>query len=190
MPPKPRSPESPSWNAAIEIALSRDMPRGRRLEAARAATDGAAAMQPVDHRLVVALLTQGRLHLRRDPVSAAHDFTTAYDISMQSLGPDDVRTAQAAVHVAALALGTSQYDLAISLADRHIPAALRGQNAVLVAGLLSVKAEALAGLGRTDEAEATRLDSLRWARYGFGDPDGALAREQAQLAALPGMAKR
>lgn len=147
-------------------------------------------MQPVDHRLVVALLTQGRLHLRRDPVSAAHDFTTAYDISMQSLGPDDVRTAQAAVHVAALALGTSQYDLAISLADRHIPAALRGQNAVLVAGLLSVKAEALAGLGRTDEAEATRLDSLRWARYGFGDPDGALAREQAQLAALPGMAKR
>ena len=29
-----------------------------------------------------------------------------------------------------------------------------------------------------------RLDSLRWARYGFGDTDGALAREEAQLAAL------
>jgi hypothetical protein len=36
----------------------------------------------------------------------------------------------------------------------------------------------------TEAAQATRLDSLRWARYGFGDTDGALAREQAQLAVL------
>ena len=39
-------------------------------------------------------------------------------------------------------------------------------------------------MGDTEAAQATRLDSLRWARYGFGDTDGALAREQAQLAAL------
>jgi hypothetical protein len=45
-------------------------------------------------------------------------------------------------------------------------------------------AEALAELGQEPEAQAARLDSLRWARYGFGDADGALAREQAQLAAL------
>ena len=36
-------------------------------------------------------------------------------------------------------------------------------------------------------AQATRRDSLRWARYGFGDADGALAREQAQIAALIGL---
>jgi hypothetical protein len=33
-------------------------------------------------------------------------------------------------------------------------------------------------------AREARVDSLRWARYGFGDEDGALAREQAELAAL------
>ena len=37
---------------------------------------------------------------------------------------------------------------------------------------------------QVEAAQATRLDSLRWARYGFGDTDGELAREQAQLAAL------
>ena len=46
----------------------------------------------------------------------------------------------------------------------------------------SVTTEALAQLGRRDEAEAVRLDSLRWARYGLGDSDAALAREQLQLA--------
>ena len=95
-----------------------------------------------------------------------------------------MRTAQAGVHLAALALGTGQYQLAVKLADRHAPAARAGQNAILLAGLLSIKAEALAGLGDAEAAQATRLDSLRWARYGFGDTDGALAREQAQLAAL------
>ena len=88
------------------------------------------------------------------------------------------------MHLAALALGTGQYEAAIALADRHVPPAQAGQNAILIAGLLSIKAEALAELGAPEAAQATRLDSLRWARYGFGDSDGALAREQAQLAAL------
>ena len=141
-------------------------------------------MRPPDHRLGVSLLTLGRLSLRRDPAAAARDFAEAYDLFSRNLGPDDLRTAQAGVHVAALALATGQYPVAITLADRHAPRALKEQNAILLAGLLSIKAEALAGLGRTEEAQAVRLDSLRWARYGFGDSDGALAREQAQLAAL------
>ena len=117
-------------------------------------------------------------------MAATEEFTEAYRLFMDEFGPDDVRTAQAGVHLAALALGTGQYPLAVELADRHAPAARSGQNAILLAGLLSIKSEALAGLGDTEAAQATRLDSLRWARYGFGDTDGALAREQAQLAAL------
>jgi hypothetical protein len=141
-------------------------------------------MRPVDHRLGVSLLTLGRLSLRRDPVAAAQEFTQAYELFTRQLGTEDVRTAQAGVHLAALALGTGQYQTAIILADRHAPAAAAGQNAILLAGLLSIKAEAQAGLGQTEAAQASRIDSLRWARYGFGDTDGALAREQAQLAAL------
>ena len=127
-----------------------------------------------------------RSHLdeRSDPEAAAREFAQAYTLFRQQFGVEDVRTAQAGVHLAALAVEIGQYDTAITLADRHLRAARQAQNAILVAGLLSVKAEALAGLGQAEAAQETRLDSLRWARYGFGDADGALAREQAQLAAL------
>lgn len=184
LPPRPRYPESQPWNVAIEAALSRDVPRSQRLAAAAQATRVAAGMRPTDHRLGVALLTLGRLELRRDPDTAARQFVAAYDLLRRRFGAGDIRTAQAGVHLAAIAVGIGQYDTAIILADRHAPAARAGQNAVLLAGLLSIKAEALANLGRTEEAQATRIDSLAWARYGFGDTDGALAREQAQLAAL------
>jgi DUF2927 family protein len=183
-PPQPRQPESAAWASAIEAALSRDAPRSERLAAARIATQIAAEMRPVDHRLGVSLLTLGRLELRRDPAAAAQAFAQAYDLFTRQFGRDDIRTAQAGVHLAALALGTGQFDTAVALADRHVPAAKAGQNAILVAGLLSIKAEALAELGDEAGAQAVRLDSLRWARYGFGDADGTLAREQAQLAAL------
>ena len=68
--------------------------------------------------------------------------------------------------------------------------AVENQNAILLAGLLSIKAEALAELGDMPRAQAARLDSLRWARYGFGDIDGALAREEAQLAAMVRLDKK
>lgn len=184
LPRKARAPESRAWARAIEAALDRGAPRGKRLEAATLAAQIAAEMRPVDHRLGVSLLTLGRLTLRNDPEAAAKNFTEAYTLFRNALGDDDVRTAQAGVHVAALALGTGQYDIARALAERHEGAAIRGQNAVLLAGLLSIKAEALAAEGKAEAAQAARLDSLRWARYGFGDADGALAREQAQLAAL------
>lgn len=183
-PRQARQPESRAWATAIEAALSRELPRGRRIAAASLATQIAAEMQPPDHRLGVSLLTLGRLSLRTDPEAAARNFTQAYRLFRDELGLHDVRTAQAGIHIAALALGTGQYELAIRLADRHRPDAEAAQNAILLAGLLSIKAEALASLGRTEEAQTTRLDSLRWARYGFGDTDGMLAREQAQLAAL------
>jgi hypothetical protein len=182
--PQPRYPESKAWAGAIETALTRQSSRSKRLEGAQAATQIAAEMQPVDHRLGVSLLTRGRLLLRTDPAAAASDFSGGYSLFQERFGENDIRTAQAGVHVAALALGTGQYDLAVTLADRHVPTAIEGQNAILIAGLQSIKAEALAEMGDLEGAREARVDSLRWARYGFGDDDGALAREQAELAAL------
>ena len=107
---QPRHPESKAWASAIEAALSRDAPRAKRHRGGDASpTQIAAEMRPVDHRLGVSLLTLGRLSLRRDPAAAAQDFTQAYELFRREFGPDDVRTAQAGVHLAALALGTGQY---------------------------------------------------------------------------------
>ncbi len=184
VPSTARNPESKAWATAIEEALSRDAPREKRLAAATQATQIAAEMRPTDHRLGVSLLTLGRLSLRTDPAAAARDFAAAYDLFVKRSGPQDLRAAQAGVHLAALALATGQYEAAVRLADRHAPVAIANQNAILLAGLLSIKAEALAELGDIQQAQAARIESLRWARYGFGDADGALAREEAQLAAL------
>lgn len=183
LPRQARHPESRAWASAIETAQSPRASREDRLAAARLAVQIAAEMRPTDHRLAVSLLTLGRLTLRRDPAEAARYFAEAYGVSRRRQGPDDLRTAHAGVHVAAVTLAAGRYREAAALADRHIPAARRGQNAILLAGLLSLKSEALLALGERDAARAARIDSLRWARYGFGDADGALAREQAALAA-------
>ena len=179
-----RAPESPEFAQAIEAALSRDRPRSDRTRAANDATRIAAAMRPADHRLGVALLARGRQELRRDPEAAVRDFGSAYTLFRTRLGLHDIRTAQAGVHLAAMSLATERYDFAIGLADLHVPDALAARNAVLIAGYLSIKAAALAETDRIDEARAARLDSLRWARYGFGEEGGGMAREQARIAAL------
>jgi hypothetical protein len=179
-----RAPESRAWSGTIERALSHQTGREERLQAAVSATQIAIEMEPPDHRLGVSLLTLGRLNIRRDPAMAAQHFTDAYTVFAEELGVHDIRTAQAGVHVAALALGTAQYGVAIELADRHVPDAIAGQNAILAAGLLSIKAESLAEKGQDEAAREARLDSLRWARYGFGDDTGDLAREQVQLALM------
>jgi hypothetical protein len=184
LPRQRRHPESRAWANAIEVALARGVSPQERLGAARVAAEIALEMRPVDHRLEVSLLTLGRLTIRRDPATAARHFAEAYNLSRRRFGDDDVRTAQAGVHVAALAVSTGQPEVALTIAERHLDAARRAQNAILLAGLLSIRAESLLELDREDEARAARLDSLRWARYGFGDADGAFAREQAQIDAL------
>ncbi|WP_424932566.1 DUF2927 domain-containing protein [Amaricoccus macauensis] len=184
LPREPRAPESVAWSSAIETALSRRAGRAERMRGAISASQIAIEMDPTDHRLGVSLLTLGRLNLRQNPVAAAQYFSDAYMSFARQLGLEDVRTAQAGVHLAAMAIATEQYDIAADLADRHVPAAIEAQNAILVAGLLSMKADALSGMGEEEAARETRVDSLRWARYGFGDDSGDLAREQALLAAL------
>jgi hypothetical protein len=186
LPRAPGHPESAAWARAVETALGRTAPEAERAAAARRAVRMAAQMRPPDHRLAVSLLTLGRLTLRRDPAAAGRMFARAYELSLRDLGPQDVRTAHAGVHLAAVLLAAGRrLREAADLADRVVPVALLWRNPVLLAGLLSLKAEALLALGDVPAARRARLDSLRWARYGFGDEDGALAREQSALAALP-----
>ena len=65
---------------------------------------------------------------------------------------------------------------ALDLVNRHVAAAAASENAALLATLLMIKAEALEAVGRGAEARAVRLDSLGWARYGFGSDSEVRAR--------------
>jgi hypothetical protein len=183
LPRRPRHPESRAWASAIEVALLRGASDAERLGAARVAVQIAQEMRPVDHRLAVSLLALGQVSVRRDPAAAASHFAAAYNLSRRLHPPDDIRVAHAAVHVAVMALASDQPELALRLARENAGGARAGQNAVLLAGFATIKAEALAALDRGAEAQVARLDSLRWARYGLGDAGGALAREQTALKA-------
>ena len=110
----------------------------------------------------------GRLQAPDDPMAAERSYTAAAQIYA---GPARRRRASVPCLDAAFrhrpGLGpprTGDH----SSCDQALPLAQRGQNAALLASLKLIKAEALALLGRDDEAAALRLDSLPAARYGFG----------------------
>jgi hypothetical protein len=71
----------------------------------------------------------------------------------------------------------------LRLTDASIDVAARYQNAALLATLMMFKAEALDMQGDTAVADAIRLDSLGWARYGFGSDANVQARLD-EIAAL------
>lgn len=177
----PRADASEQWKGQIEQALTRRNSAPRRLEAADRAVATARAMQPNDHRLGVSLITRGRLTRQSDPVDSAGDFIEAYQVFRGRLGLDDVRTAQAALHVALVSLEARDQQTALSLANSAIPVAERGQNAILLSSLLAVKSAALSGMGDPVAARQAQLDHLRWARYAYGDASGDRRRAQAAL---------
>ena len=94
-----------------------------------------------------------------------------------------IHAAHVDLQLAAMALAGGEPAQAIRLIDRRIPDAEQAENAALLATFLMMKAEAMAQLGRGPAAMALRLDSLGWARYGFGNDDlvQARAREIAGL---------
>jgi hypothetical protein len=53
----------------------------------------------------------------------------------------------------------------------------------LLATLMLIKAEALDNMGQVAEAKALRLDSMGWARYGFGS-DRTIRARMSEIANL------
>ena len=180
-------PEPEGWKQAIEGALTRDSTDGARQAQGVRAVEIARNFLPRDHRLALSDLALGRLLLKDDPGQAATLFFEAYHVSL-AVG-DPVRSAHAGLHVSVIALSLGRFDVALALADRHLSDARRAENATLVSGLQAVRAEALLRLGRSAEAQSSRIESLRWAEYAFGSSPKAIADAQRQIAGLAGKAE-
>lgn len=175
------APEDPGWNADIAGALTRLSNDGARLRSATRAIQRAQAMQPADHRLAVALTSRARLIRESSPEAARADFLTAFDILRRTLGENDLRTGQAALHVALGALQRGDLNAALDLADRYIPVATQWQDAILLSSLHGVRSRVLSSLGQEAAAQEARLRYLQWARYAYGDSSGQRRRAQARI---------
>lgn len=171
-----------AWMASVERAFDQGASQGARLAAADRMIETAMAQGWRDNRLAFGYFARGRALVARDPEAAVRAFAEAGRI-YRTVPGTAIHVAHVDMQLAAIALGSGQNDAAITYADRAIPAVKQAQNAALLATLMLIRAEALDNAGRAAEAQGQRLDSMGWARYGFGAESEMRAR-MAEVAAL------
>lgn len=176
-----------AWIRAIQTALGPGSRPAQRQTAAKEAIKIAQAMGWTDHRRAFSHFALGRLSQGTDPQFAQTQFRIADQYYRQSPGTA-LHQAYAASHLAAHAVSRGQGQEALALIAPHLAIAERHENAALLATLLMLRAEALELTGRASEARTVRLDSLGWARYGFGTDWAVRAklREISSLSPLKG----
>lgn len=172
---RPRNDTTRDWIEAIEDALSSGGSPTRRRAAAEAAMNLGRAFGWSGTREGFALFAYGRLNVGADPTLALGAFRAA-DRAYRESSETRLQTAHVAVQLAAFSLSSGDGYGTLSIVDEAIPIAAENENAALLATLLMFKAEALKLLNRDAEAQSVRLDSLAWARYGFGSEQKVNAR--------------
>ena len=135
-----------------------------------------------DHRRGFAHFAKGRLLLPIDRDAAHREFLIADSFFARSR-KTRLHRAYVATQLSAHALSNGQLNRAARLAKGSIPEAREAQNAALLSTLQLLAAEALEAQGRFDEARRLRLDSLGWARYGFGS-DWAVRSKMREISSL------
>ncbi|MGQ0567593.1 MAG: DUF2927 domain-containing protein [Gemmobacter sp.] len=171
-----------AWINAVEGALTGKGPIAQREGSARQAVALARDAGWQDGRMALSLFSLGRLTLSRDPGVALPAFAEAAAI-YRALPGGAIQAAHVDMQLAAHALATGNHARALQLAEGAIPTVAAAENAALMATLLMMKAEALDGLGQPAAADAARLDSRGWGRYGFGSDEQVRAR-MAEIAIL------
>lgn len=170
------------WIEAIQSALG---PRGSiaaRTAAANRALNIARGAGWQDNRLAFSHFTVARLVQSFDREAAFAHLTRAYRIYRAH--PETApHAAHVAAQLAAHAIHVGDGDMALALLDGQEAVARQAENAALLASIQMLRAEALDLTGQAQAAGTVRLDSLGWARYGFG-PDWAVRAKLNEISSL------
>lgn len=180
----PAGPTPRVWVAAAEEAFGGSGGRSARLHAASRALTLASTAGWQDGRLALSLFLVARFLPPHDGEAALAAMIRAGEI-YRSLPGAEVHAAHVDMQLTVQAVASGQMELVLHLTGRAIPVARRTENAALLSSLQLLRAEALEQTGARADAAALRLDSLVWARYGFGTEDAVRAR-LAEVAALTG----
>ena len=176
------------WVDAMQTALGVGAAPGARRSAAMQTLSIARTLGWQDHRLGFAHYILGRLILPVDPAEAVAQFQAADRVFAQR--PEyGLHRAMVAAQLSAYLVAQGRGPEAVDMIGLHLPVVIRHENAALVATLNMLRAEALELSGRGVEAQAVRLDSLGWARYGFG-ADGAIRAKLREISALNPLNRR
>lgn len=182
IPAQPITPTPRDWIDTVQKTFGPGSSPAQRKSAATKSVAIAQREGWQDHRHAFSLFNLGRVTQATDPVKAQQYFGTAQQFLARTPGTE--------LHMANIATYTSAYEISRGNADgalRQINPAIitaaRAENASLMSMLMLLKAEALEMQGRSSEARAVRLDSLGWARYGFGS-DHAVRARMREISAL------
>ncbi len=180
--PRPASSTPRAWINAIQTALGPGARHTQRMSAASEALRIAQTAGWRDHRRAFSHFAMGRLTQASDP-NYAHDHFLMADRFYRMTPGTDLHRAYTGSQLAAYAISQGRGDVALEIIARHLATAERHENAALLATLMMLRAEALDLTGRVAEAQAVRLDSVGWARYGFG-ADWAVRAKLREIASL------
>lgn len=170
------------WKRAIEAALGQASSRGERNAGAAEALRIAKAMGWQDQRRAFAHYAMGRVLQRDNPKLAHQHYAQAKKFYSATPGTD-LHQAYVATQLAAYSISQGDGADALRLIGAHVDTARQNENAALLSTLLLLRAEALDLENRPAEAQAVRMDSLGWARYGFGS-DWAVRAKMREISSL------
>ncbi|XDA99676.1 DUF2927 domain-containing protein [Sulfitobacter sp. LCG007] len=170
------------WRQAVETALGPGASYAQRSRASAQAVRIAVRLGWQDQRRAFAHYARARVLQPSDPGDAYREFLLA-DSYYARLPQTRLHRAYVASQLAAYAVAQGDGAEALRRIEPGLTVAAESGNAALLATLMLLKAEALELEGRDEEARSVRLDSLGWARYGFG-PDWAVRARQSEIAGL------
>ena len=170
------------WKRAIETALGPSSKNSSRRSAAAEALRIAEAMGWQDQRRAFAHYAMGHVLQHENPRDAHQHYLAAKRFYVATSGTA-LHQAYVATQLAAYSITQGKGQEALQLVSPHIQTARLNENAALLSTLLLLRAEALDLENRTSEAQAVRMDSLGWARYGFGS-DWAVRAKLREIASL------
>ncbi len=167
---------------AVQTALGPGTSYPNRLAAANEAVQIAAARGWTGPRRGFAYYARGRVLQNVDPRLAREEFQSADQFYARS-NQTQLHRAYVSTQLAAFTLSEGKTAETLRLVTPHFDRVRDAQNAALLATLQLLASEALNAQGRVAQAEALRLDSLGWARYGFG-ADWAVETRVNEISAL------
>ena len=170
------------WSKSIQTALGRSISFQSREKAAKEAIRVAVAMGWQDHRRAFAHYAMGRVLQSSDPASAHKQYLMADHFYARTPGTS-LHRAYVATQLSAYAISKGEGGEALRLIQPHVNTAHSNENAALLSTLLLLRSEALEQENRHTEAQSVRLDSIGWARYGFGS-DWAVRAKLREIASL------
>lgn len=173
---------SAQWNEQVETALGAGTPAAERIRAAERAVVIARSNQFTDVRLGFSYFVLGRVTMSSDPTTSRESFLKA-DLAYAANPDAHIHRALVATQLAAFTLAKGDSAGTLALVRPYLQIARDHENASLLSTLQLLEAEALELAGRPAEARSVRLDSLGWARYGFGSETAVQARLR-EIAAL------